>query len=146
MAQNRLHVRYLFKALDKVPLTERTRLREKISEMPILWAYRDVQRKAYDFVAPCKAYLPQAYTDDTDLETYFSVCDDIWFVDDEYLDSDCNREAWLQFLKQIGCTDHPRFIKEESFDDIVDELEWRNIKRQYSTREETIEEYYFQGL
>ena len=146
VAQNRLHVRYLFKALDKVPLTERTRLREKISEMPILWAYRDVQRKAYDFVAPCKAYLPQAYTDDTDLETYFSVCDDIWFVDDEYLDSDCNREAWLQFLKQIGCTDHPRFIKEESFDDIVDELEWRNIKRQYSTREETIEEYYFQGL
>ena len=146
VAQNRLHVRYLFKALDEVALTERTRLREKISEMPILWAYRDVQQETYDFVAPRETYLPQAYTSDTDLETYFSVCDDVWFVYTRYLDSNSNRKAWLQFLKGIGSMDHPRFIEEGPFEYIVDALEDRNIKRENSTRKETLEEYYFHGL
>ena len=142
VAQNRLHVRYLFKALDKVPLTERTRLREKISEMPILWAYRDVQRKAYDFVAPCKAYLPQAYTDDTDLETYFSVCDDIWFVDDEYLDSDSDRKAWHRFLKEIGAMDHPRLIKDK-LHATYEECKKRGFDRERVVQHrDTIEEHY----
>ena len=147
VAQNRLHVRYLFKALDEVALTERTRLREKISEMPILWAYRDVQQETYDFVAPRETYLPQAYTSDTDLETYFSVCDDVWFVDDGYLDSDSNRKAWIQFFKGIGSMDHPRFMK-KNIPVNFKECNSRDIGRESitGTGEETIEDRYFHGL
>ena len=143
--QNRLHVRYLLRVWGKVPLTERTRLREKISETPILRAYRSVQREDYDFVAPCNAYLPQAYTGNADLETYFSVCDDVWFVDDRYLESDSEPGAWLRFLKGIGATDVPRFFKQHP-DTYDEDLEGRNIKREKSTGEETIEEYYFDGV
>ena len=74
--------------------------------LPILRAYKSVQRETYDFIAPCKAYLPQAYTDNADLETYFSVCDDVWFVDDGYLEDNSVPGVWLRFLKEIGAKDH----------------------------------------
>ena len=143
--QNRLHVRYLLRVWGKVPLTERTRLREKISDTPILRAYRSVQREDYDFVAPCNAYLPQAYTGNADLETYFSVCDDVRFVDDRYLESDSEPGSWLRFLKGIGATDVPRFFKQHPYT-YDEDLELRNIKREKNSGEETIEEYYFDGV
>ena len=145
--QNRLHVRYLFKVLNKVSVTERRRLREKISEIPLLLAYSDVQRETYDFVAPRETYLPQAYTSDTDLETYFSVCDDVWFVYTGYLDSNSNRKAWLQFLKEIGSMDHPRFMK-KNIPVNFKECNSRDIGRESitGTGEETIEDRYFHGL
>ena len=143
--ENRLHLRYLCKVWNKMREIEWRSLEKKISELPILWGYRDVQRETYDFVAPCNVYLPQAYTDDTDLETYFSVCDDVWFVDDRYLESNSEQQAWLRFLQKIGATDVPRFFKQypETYDE---DLELRNIKREKSTREETIEEYCFDGV
>ena len=148
--QNRLHVRYLlhvhyFLFWRKDSSTERKRLIEKISETPILRAYRSVQREDYDFVAPCNAYLPQAYTGNADLETYFSVCDDVRFVDDRYLESDSEPGSWLRFLKGIGATDVPRFFKQHPYT-YDDDLELRNIKREKNTGEETIEEYYFDGV
>ena len=147
--ENRLHLRYLFKVWDKISGAERSSLKGKISEMPILRAYKSayksVQRETYDFVAPCKAYLSQAYTGDTDLETYFFVCDDVWFVDDGYLESNSDSTDWLQFLKKISAKDVPRFLKH--YPDTYDEdLEVRNIKREKSTRGETIEEYHFDGV
>ncbi len=84
------------------------------------------------------------------METYFSVSvsvsgADVWFVDDRYLESDSERRDWLKFLKEIGATDVPRFLKHcpDTYDE---DLEARNIKREKSTREETIEEYYFDGV
>ena len=87
VAENRLHLRYLFKVWDKIGWTERSSLKEKISVIPIIQAYSGVQRETHNFVAPCNTYLPQAYTENTDLETYFSVSvsvsgADVWFVDD----------------------------------------------------------------
>ena len=102
--QNLLHLRYIFQVWDKGSATI------GIGGIPILRSYSGVQRKAHDFVVPSETYLPQAYTGDADLETYFSVCDDVWFVDDGYLKSDSNRKAWHQFLKEIGAMDHPPFI------------------------------------
>ena len=112
---NCLHLRYLFKVWGKLSVTERTGLKEKISEIPILRVYRGVQREMYDFVTPFDAYLSQAYTDDVDLEIYFSVCDDVWFVDDRYLESGSEPGAWLRFLKEIGSNDHPKLIEEKLF-------------------------------
>ena len=145
--ENRLHLRYLVQGFEhRVSETERMGLKRNISETPILWAYSGVQRETYDFVAPCKAYLPQAYTGDTDLETYFSVCYDVWFVDDGYLESNSDSRDWLRFLKGIGAEDVPRFLKHypDAYDD--DQLNYRNITREKSTREETIEEYHFDGV
>ena len=140
--QNRLHLRYLCKVWHKV------RYSVSISETPILWAYRGDQRETYDFVAPCNAYLPQAYTGDADLETYFSVYWDVWFVDNGYLESNSEREAWLQFLKKIGAKDVPRFRKEKpDWDD--EDLIRRGINRRTditSSGEEALEEYYFHGI
>ena len=139
--QNRLHVRYLFKVWDKISKSEK----EEIREVPILWAYRGEQREAADFVVPCQAYLPEAYTGDADLETYFSACnEDIWFVDSGYLE-DNDAKTWLRFLKAIGAMDTP---KVEKFHVPVNqrELESRNLKWQYSTKEATIEDSNLAGL
>ena len=141
--QNRLHLRYLWKVWHKV------RYSVAISETPILWAYRGDQRETYDFIAPCNAYLPQAYTGDADLETYFSVYWDVWFVDNGYLESNSEREAWLRFLKKIGAKDVPRFRKEKPDWDGEEDLIRRGINRRAnitSSGEETLEEYYFHGI
>ena len=143
--QNRLHIRYLFQVWDKISETGRKNMREKIGEIPILYTYRGGRREARDFVAPCHAYLPEAYTGDGDLETYFSGCDDVWFVDDGYLDSEDDPKEWLKFLKEIGTMDTPRVLRKKLpvTDTILHE---RNMKKKYSTREATIEDSDIHGL
>ena len=109
--KNRRHVRYIFKSWQKAAESERSRLEESISEVPILRVYKGTQQETSDFVVPCEAYLPQAYTGDNDLETYFSVSDgDLWFVDDKYLTNKSDTKAWLQFLKAIGARNTPPIL------------------------------------
>ena len=143
--QNRLHLHYLFKVWSTIPESKRTTLKEEISQTPILWAYSGTWREASGLVKPCDAYLPQAYTGNTDLETYFSVCDNVWFVDDKYLDSKPVSKDWIRFLKGIGAEDKPRVI-EESLPADDEECKKRDIDRKYSTRSETIEDRYFYSL
>ena len=176
--ENRRHVRYIFQSWQKLAgfehsrfeevisaESERSRLEESVSEVPILRAYKGTQRETSDFVVPCKAYLPQAYTGDNDLETYFSVSDGApWFVDNKYLTSKSDTKDWLQFLKKIRVMDRPRFTKEKIsyspepvFDDFILErgrlrrfcqaLEKREIEKEnHSSREETIEDRDLIGL
>ena len=141
-AQNRLHVRYLFKIWDKISESERV----DIQNLPILWAYRGEQREAADFVVPCDAYLPEAYTGDADLETYFSACnEDIWFVDSGYLENN-DAETWLRFLKAIGVKDTPLVIKNWPVTDAT----FRNfsLDREHTRHpaKQTIKESDFHGL
>ena len=145
VAQNRLHVRYLFGVWDNLSDKDRVSLRKEIDQTPILRVYRGNERETSKFVVPCKAYLPKAYTGDADLETYFSACDnDVWFVDGRYLEND-DAKAWLRFLKAICAMDTP---KVEKFSVPVNqhELDVRNLKLQYSTREATIEDSNLDGL
>ena len=153
--KNRRHVRYIFESWQKTEESERNGLEESISEVPILRAYKGTQREISDFVVPCDAYLPQAYTGDDDLETYFSVSeDDIWFVDDKYLTKNSDTKAWFQFLKAIGAMDTPRVIPKkisrtsENYQEFNEELKKRNIKSEYSTQwwKTNIEDFYLQGL
>ena len=170
--KNRRHVRYIFKSWQKfegsehsrleeviAAESERRRLGESVSEVPILRAYKGTQRKTSDFVVPCNAYLPQAYTRNNDLETYFSVSDsNFWFVDDKYRtknsDKNSDTESWLQFLKAIGAKDTPRVIRKkisrtsENYQEFDEELKKRDIKSEYSTQwwETNIEDFYLQGL
>lgn len=146
--KNRWHVRYIFESWQRVEGFERRRLEESVSEVPILRAYKGTQRETSNFVVPCNAYLPQAYTGDNDLETYFSVFDGApWFVDDKYLTKHSDTKAWFQFLKAIGTMDTPRVIK---MDIPVDNEEFsqRSIRRYRITRtgEETIEDHSLYGL
>ncbi len=132
--ENLLHVHYLFKVWDKLSGYEHKNLREEIGKTPILRAYNGVQPETYDFVAPCDAYLPKAYTGDDNLETYFSVYDgEVWFVDDAYLEADSNRKEWLQFLKGLEVKDTPQVIEVEVVGS-YEECEKRGITRQRSTR------------
>ena len=147
--ENRLHVRYLFKVWNDVSEFEQSRLKRKISEIPILWGYKS-QNSVVEFryIKPCDAYLPQTYTSDDDLETYFSVYNgDIWFVDDKYLTNKSDTKAWLQFLKAIGAIDTPRVIKRNIPVDYK-ECSERSIQRSSITRtgEETIEDHSLYGL
>ena len=153
VAQNRLPVRYIFKIWEKISESERwEEILESeqvdIESLPILWAYHGEQRESADFIAPCDAYLPEAYTGDADLETYFSACDDeVWFVDRRYLEND-NAKAWLRFLKAIGAMDTPKVIPETfpvTFDN-RHELDVRNLKWRSSTRGATIEDSNLDGL
>ncbi len=141
-AQNRMHVRYLFKVWDKISESEQV----DIQNLPILWAYHGEQRETADFVVPCDAYLPEAYTGDADLETYFSACnEDIWFVDGGYLENN-DAETWLRFLKGIGVKDTPLVIKNWP----VTDANFRNfsLDREHTRypAKQTIEESYFHGL
>ena len=116
--QNRLHLDYLFKVRDEILREERYSLGEEICKTPILLAYckdSGVQRESSEFMPPGETYLSQTYTGNAGLETYFSVCDDIWFVDDGYLEGKSDPEKWIEFLKQIGAKDYPRFIQERLF-------------------------------
>ena len=133
--KNRRHVRYIFKFWQKPKgSAERSKLKESISKVPILRAYKGIQRETSDFMVPCNAYLSQAYTGDDDLETYFSVSDgDLWFVDDKYLTSKSDTKAWLQFLKAIGTKDTPP-IFERGVTGSIEECKKRNITHEDSTK------------
>ena len=140
--KNRRHVRYIFKSWQKSAESERSRLEESVSKVPILRAYKGTQRDISDFVNPCDVYLPQAYTGDNDLETYFSVYDgDLWFADDKYLTNKSDMKAWLQFLKAIGVMDTPRILEME-VDGSYEECKKQGISRQNTTwtGEEIIED------
>lgn len=136
--QNRLHVRYIFKVWNKLSDKlgyEHRQLKEELGKVPILLVYNSGQPETYDFVKPCNAYLPKAYTGDTHLETYFSVCnDDIWFVDEAYLEDKSDVKAWFQFLKAIGSMNTLQVDKVEVVGS-YEECEERGITRQRSTRE-----------
>ncbi|MDE0021966.1 MAG: endonuclease NucS [Candidatus Poribacteria bacterium] len=109
--RNRLHIRYLREFWDKLSGYEHGQLRTKVSDTPILRAYKGVQPEAFDFVKPYSVYLPEAYTGAADLETYFAAAnDDVWFVDSSYMKGDSERKSWLSFLKKMGATDAPRVI------------------------------------
>ncbi len=132
--QNRLHVRYIFRVWDELSGYKYRDLKVQISKMPILHAYNGVQPNICAFVKPCDAYLPQAYTGDNNLETYFSGCDrDVWFVDSGYLAGNSEVKDWLQFLKQIGTIDTPRVVKKEVPGN-SEECQKRDISRKDSTR------------
>ena len=132
--ENLSHVHYLFKVWDKLSGSEHRNLKKEISETPVLRVFNGVQPEIYGFVKPCDAYLPQAYTGDTHLKTYFSGYDsDIWFVDDVYLDSNPNSKEWLKFLKSIEVMDTPRIIKVEVPGN-REECRKRSVKYQDSTQ------------
>ena len=132
--KNRRHVRYIFKSWQESTESERSKLENSISKVSILRAYKGIQRKISDFVVPCNAYLPQAYTGDNDLETYFSVYDgDLWFVDDKYLTNKSDTKVWLQFLKAIGAMDTPP-ISERGVTGSIEECKKRGIAYEHSTR------------
>ena len=153
--ENLLHVRYIFKVWNDVSESERSRLKAKISEIPILRAYEGIQREVYDFVVPRDAYLPKGYTRDGALETYFSVYDEsIWFVDDAYLEDKSDAKVWFRFFKTIGSKDTPVVIEEniprnsENHQEFNKELAKRDIVWERTTRwpKTNIEDFYLQGL
>ena len=149
VAQNLIHVRYLFKIWDKISDSDRKILKEKIYETPILYAYIGMQKENFDFVRPCEAYLPTVYTDNDDLEIYFSVSDcEIWFVDDIYIEDNSNRKGWLKFLKAIGSMDKPKIIQRVHKENLFEACRNRGIRREDITRsgEEIIEDYILPGL
>ena len=132
--KNRWHVRYIFQSWQKTKEPERKRLEKSISNVPILRVYKGIQRESCDFVVPRSAYLPQAYTGDDDLETYFSVSNgDLWFVDDKYLTNKSNTEVWLQFLKAIGSMNMPP-IHDIAVSGSKEECEDRGITYENSTK------------
>ena len=147
--ENCLHVRYLFKVWNDVSESELNRLKGKISEIPILRGYKSQNSVTeFRYLKPGDAYLPQAYTGDDDLETYFSMYDgDVWFIDSAYLKDSSYTKAWFQFLKKMGVMDTPRVIKKKVVVDYM-ECRKRQILRGYitSTGDETIEDYYLHGL
>lgn len=147
VAQNRLHVRYLFKIWDKISDTE---IKKKISETPILRAYKGSQQEDSDFVVPCDAYLSQTYTGNDDLENYFFASDsEIRFIDDAYLENDSDQKTWLKFLKAIGTMETPKVLKESFTVDSQNRQELANkydIDWEYRGNEETIKDLHFDGL
>jgi hypothetical protein len=147
--QNRLHLRYMKRVWGKVPAD----LREEIAQLPILLARKGVRGKKLFFVRPSKVYLPQAYTRNSDLETYFAPCPEVWFVDKGYLEPSDEAKEWCNFLKELGCADLPRLRKlpirrsEVGWDHFQQECRKRGIEmKKHSTGDESIEDVDIDGL
>ena len=123
--QNRMHLHYLQSVWSKKP-TEVSKLTAKISDTPILLAYREGERESLVLRKPCQVYLPQTYTGNGDLETYFSGQDDVWYVDDGYFKSNSDLKNLYSYLKGIGVLDMPQVIKKNGefyLDGLQDVLE-----------------------
>ena len=145
-AQNRLHVRYLFKFWDKISDTD---IKKKIKETPILHAYKGFQQEDSDFMVPCDTYLSKTYTGETDLEDYFHASGKKqWFVNDAYLEDDSNRKDWFKFLKTIGSIDTPKIILQVLTENLSEACTNRGIQSRdiSSSGEEIIEDYTLPGL
>ena len=93
---NRVHLHYLQTVWSKKP-TELSKLKTRISDTPILLAYREGERKSLCLKKPCQVYLPETYTGNADLENYFSGSDNVWYVDDGYLDDNSDLKNWRSF-------------------------------------------------
>ena len=148
VAQNRLHVRYLQRFLSKVPKATLSNLKKEISKTPILLVYGQDQQENRRFLKPCEAYLSQTYTSNTNLETYFSGCSNVWYVDNNYLESNSDRRKWLQFFKSIDAMDTPRIgmenltVNSQNRQELNERgLEWKNSRNGL-----TIEDRHFDGL
>ncbi|MCY3549910.1 MAG: hypothetical protein OXH39_05565 [Candidatus Poribacteria bacterium] len=146
--QNRLHVRYLRHFWSKASKAARSSLSKEIGKIPILLVYGGNQQETVCFLEPCNAYLSQVYTGDAGLETYFSGCCNVWYVDDGYLDSDPDPKNWLQFLKWLGAMDTPRVVIENLTisSQNCQELDKRNLEWKNSKKGLTIEDRHFDGL
>ncbi|MCG9126501.1 hypothetical protein JT359_02765 [Candidatus Poribacteria bacterium] len=123
--QNRHHINFLQYVLSdkKTGLKD---LKLQISETKLILAYREERPEKTYFIKPCETYLTQAFTGNTDLETYFSGKDNTWFIDAVYLDNNTDKEIWLRFLKMIGVMDSPRSPKkaqQEYLDGLQEVLE-----------------------
>ena len=147
--QNLLHVRYIFKVWDKLKDWKYRQLKEELCRTPVLHAYNNSQPETSNFLKPCDTYLPQTYIGDTHLETYFSVSNgEYWFVDGGYLEGNSDSKEWFKFLKAMGAMDTPLVVKENILAYYRDHQEFdkRNIEREWSNHEQTIEDFYLQGL
>lgn len=150
--ENRKHLQYLSHALDKIAVGNRPKLIEEIKQTPLLLAHKGVNGTQLHYIEPTKAYLPQAYTGDPNLETYFAPCSEVWFVDEGYLRSSEDVKNCRKFFKGLGCEEIPRLLKVkiekskvgcEQFQNVCNE---RGIKRERSTGDESIEEHSMDGL
>ena len=132
--ENRKHLQYLRHALDKIAVGDRPKLIEEIKQTPLLLARKGVNGTQLHYIEPEKAYLPQAYTDDPNLETYFAPCSEVWFVDEGYLRSSEDAKNWCEFLKKLGCEDIPQLSKKQfqrnkvGWREFEDELSRRGIR------------------
>lgn len=107
--QNRVHLHYL-QTIYLKKSTDLSTLKAKISDTPILLAYREGERGSLVLKKPCEVHLPEKYSGNTNLETYFSGYNNVWYVDDGYLDDNSDPKKWCSFLKEIGASDIPRVI------------------------------------
>ena len=166
--ENIRHIRYIKKAFDSVSSEKKNRLLDLMKKSKILLVKTKNGETLY--LEPEKAYISKAYTGNELLETYFTGYS-TYFVDEIYLEGD--RDSWLTFLKIIGCKDAPRvlqfilydtelykFLKDHptlpadyeritvklSWRELKTELEKRDLKREYSTKYQVIEDYEIEGL
>lgn len=151
--ENHMHLRYLRGALNKVAAGSKPELLHEIQRTPLLLARKaaDSQKLYYEYVQPSEAYLPQAYTGDPDLETYFAPSPEVWFVDDGYMKPDDEAKKWSKFLEELSCADLPRVRKlrineDQDWSRFENECRKRGIERKYSTRCQRIEDQEIDGL
>ena len=108
---NLQQVRYLARAINRVPAGDKRKVCEALSNTPLLQVKNKSAPTAM-WAAPSKVYLPHAITGNADLEAFFSVTPTVSFILPDYMTATDDVAGWGKFLSEIGCADRPRlFLK-----------------------------------
>ncbi len=99
---NKQHLELIAKALKSVTALERKKiLLDKLSRSRILWA-DNVPNSKHEYKKPTEVYLGQEYTDNRDVETYFSANAECWLLNSRYVSMN------IGIFKEIGCASEIR--------------------------------------
>lgn len=104
---NLQHVRYLVRAINRVPAGEKGKVCEAISNAPLLQA-KNASASTVTWAAPREIYLPATVTGNGDLELFFSAKPTAAFVLSDYMGATDDIAGWRKFFSEIRCADLPR--------------------------------------
>ena len=97
--ENKRHVEWISKTLESEssPDTRRRELLWKLGETPFLWA-NNIANSQSGYKKPAEIRLGEIYIGNKDLEIYFEGNDNIWFLDERYLNV-----IDVSALEVVGC-------------------------------------------
>jgi Domain of unknown function (DUF3883) len=107
---NLQHVRYLARAINRVPAGNKRKVCEVISNTQLLQV-KNKSSPTATWVSPNGAYLSQAVTGNSDLEAFFSATPIASFILPDYMTATDDVADWRKFLSEIGCADLPRRLQ-----------------------------------
>lgn len=97
---NRTHVRFIYTVFQNIRPDKEAALVAELKPLRWLLVKKASDNESLYWSTAAEAHLPQAYTNSSELETFFNALPDTRFVDSSYAQG---KEKWLDFFLLMGC-------------------------------------------